>query len=76
MGTRRQNERKFGNWTELPSGGREYWRDVLGAVTGKARYVKIVDLNESARPLRQESSTMTAIYSYTLTIPVTTWRKL
>ena len=54
MGTRRQNERKFANWTELPNGGRRYWRDVPGQTAGTARYIKVVDSNETTLSLRQE----------------------
>ncbi|GAB4436375.1 MAG: hypothetical protein Kow00120_03450 [Anaerolineae bacterium] len=54
MATRRENERKFRNWVELPDGGRRYWRDVPGQHTGMARYVKIVDAEENTVSLVQE----------------------
>ena len=40
---RRQNERKFGQWESLPTGGRRYWYDVPGRYGWRARYVKEVD---------------------------------
>ena len=46
MATRRQNERRFGRWEDLPDGGRRYERIVMGAMGGHARYVKIVDRDE------------------------------
>lgn len=51
---RRQNERKFGNWEELPSGGRRYWLDVRGRSGWLARYVKEVDEKENTTAFRQE----------------------
>ena len=54
MATRRQNERKYGRWADLPDGGRRYWRDVRGRTSGSARYVKEVDLAEVTARLRQE----------------------
>lgn len=41
------NERKFKNWDELPDGGRRYYYQVTGRVTGFARYIKIVDDKEN-----------------------------
>ena len=46
MSTREQNERKFSNRENLPSGGRRYWFDVLGRQGWKVRYVKEVDADE------------------------------
>ncbi len=46
MGTRAQNEKKFGNWTHLPDGGRRYWLDVQGKMGWMARYLKDVDAHE------------------------------
>ncbi len=37
---RRENERKFGNWDELPNGGRRYFYEVQERQKWKARYVK------------------------------------
>jgi hypothetical protein len=54
MATRKENERKFRHWGELPDGGRRYWRDVLGRRTGMARYVKIVDAEENTLSFVQE----------------------
>ncbi|CEP67152.1 Uncharacterized [Moorella glycerini] len=42
---RKQNEKKFGNWDELPNGGRRYWYEVLGRKGWSARYIKEVDSN-------------------------------
>jgi hypothetical protein len=47
MSTRAQNEKKFGNWSELPGGGLRYWLDVLGRMGWRARYVKDVDSEET-----------------------------
>ena len=46
MTTRIDNEGKFPNWEELPNGGRRYWLDVKGRLGWRARYVKVVDLDE------------------------------
>ncbi len=46
MGTRRQNELKFGRWEELQGGGRRYCLDVIGRQGWLARYCKEVDANE------------------------------
>jgi hypothetical protein len=54
MTTREQNERKFPHWTELPDGGRRYWRDVAGRLGWRARYVKEVDRGERTTLFRQE----------------------
>ena len=43
---RATNERKFGNWENLPGGGRQYWYDVPGRRGWRARYVKEVDPDE------------------------------
>jgi len=43
---RATNERKFGNWEDLPGGGRRYWYDVPGRRGWRARYVKEVDPDE------------------------------
>jgi hypothetical protein len=43
---RATNERKFGNWGDLPGGGRRYWHDVPGRRGWRARYVKEVDSDE------------------------------
>ena len=54
MSTRRQNERKFGNWQELPGGGRRYWYELIGRQGWKARYVKEVDGEEKIVKFWQE----------------------
>ena len=54
MGTRGQNEKKFGNWDELPGGGRRYWLDVFGRLGWRARYTKEVDGNETTLRFWQE----------------------
>ena len=51
---RHNNERKFGNWRELSSGGRLYWYEVAGRSGWKARYVKEVDVEESTAKFYQE----------------------
>jgi len=51
---RRQNERKFANWTELPGGGRRYWYEVMGRTGWLARYVKEVDAEETTARFYQE----------------------
>ena len=54
MNTRSQNETKFGNWDELPDGGRRYWHEVIGHHGWKARYVKEVDASENTIRFYQE----------------------
>ena len=54
MGTRAQNEKKFGHWEELPGGGRRYRLDVLGRLGWRARYCKEVDANEDTQRFWQE----------------------
>ena len=54
MGTREQNEGKFTNRDNLPSGGRRYWLDVQGRQGWKARYVKEVDADEVTVRFYQE----------------------
>jgi hypothetical protein len=51
---RRRNERVFGNWEELPNGGRRYWYEVAGRLGWKARYVKEVDAEENTLRFWQE----------------------
>ena len=54
MNTRAQNEKKFSQWEELPSGGRRYWLDVSGRQGWRARYLKEVDAQESTLRFWQE----------------------
>ena len=54
MATRAENERRFPYWDELANGGRRYWLDVEGRLGWRARYVKIVDANESTESFFQE----------------------
>lgn len=54
MTTRSQNEKKFGNWDELPDDGRRYWLDVSGRLGWRARYLKEVDAEETTRRFWQE----------------------
>ncbi len=54
MATREQNERRFKNWQDLPNGGRRYWTDRKGAISGFQRIIKIVDENEVTLQLVQE----------------------
>jgi hypothetical protein len=51
---RRENERKFGNWDELSTGGRRYWYQVEGRSRWTARYIKEVDATESTIRFVQE----------------------
>lgn len=54
MATRRDNEKRFKLWKDLPDGGRRYWYDRLGAVSGFQRIIKIVDAHEVTLQLVQE----------------------
>ena len=54
MTTRANNERKFGQWEDLPDGGRRYWLDVPGSRGWSARYVKEVDSQENTSCFYQE----------------------
>ncbi len=54
MANRKQNERKFPNWVDLPNGGRRYWLDVAGRYGWLARYVKEVDKQEETTKFWQE----------------------
>ena len=40
MGTRAQNEKKFGQWEDLPGGGRRYLLRVPGRLGWMALYLK------------------------------------
>ena len=51
---RRDNERKFGNWKDLPTGGRCYSYDVPGLHGWSARYMKEVDVEEQTVRFWQE----------------------
>jgi len=54
MSLRSQNEKKFGNWDELPDGGRRYWLNVTGRHAWQARYLKAVDSQETTIRFWQE----------------------
>lgn len=54
MNKRKQNEREFPNWEELPDGGRRYWRDRCGHISGFQRIIKIVDASENTLQVVQE----------------------
>ncbi len=54
MASREQNERKFGNWSNLPNGGRWYWLDIQGRLGWKARYLKEVDADKNTVRFWQE----------------------
>lgn len=54
MSTRAQNEKKFGQWEELPGGGRRYRLDVRGRQGWLARYGKEVDASEATVRFWQE----------------------
>jgi hypothetical protein len=51
---RRENEQKFGNWEQLPPGGRRYFYEVPGLHGWMARYVKEVDVQERTIRFLQE----------------------
>ncbi|MDO9039835.1 MAG: hypothetical protein Q8T04_09150 [Bacteroidota bacterium] len=51
---RQENEKKFSNYEDLPNGFRLYWFEIEGRMGWKARYVKIVDQNETTISFRQE----------------------
>lgn len=54
MSTRQQNERKFGGWEDLPTGGRRYWLEVAGRGGWRARYLKEVNAAEKTVRFWQE----------------------
>lgn len=54
MATRDQNEKEYGNWIDLPDGGRRYWRDRKGNKTGFQRMLKTVDSQENTQSVVQE----------------------
>jgi hypothetical protein len=54
MTSRGRNERKFGQWLDLPDGGRRYWLDVAGHHGWRARYLKEVDSAERTVRFCQE----------------------
>jgi hypothetical protein len=51
---RRENEKKFGTWDELPNGGRRYFYTVPGRQGWTAHYVKEVDASERTVRFYQE----------------------
>jgi hypothetical protein len=63
MSTRAQNEKKFGQWDELPGGGRRYRLDVPGKLGWLARYFKDVDAGETTVRFWQEIYDDTASWS-------------
>jgi hypothetical protein len=54
MATRPQNEKRFKNWEDSADGGRRYWTDRKGAVSGFQRMIKVVDAAETTLQLLQE----------------------
>ena len=54
MATRKDNERRFKNWDDLPDGGRRYWYDRKGITSGYQRIIKVVDAHETTLQLLQE----------------------
>ena len=54
MSTRRQNEKQFGSWKELPGGKRIYVRKIAGRSGGAACYCKEVDAAENTIRFWQE----------------------
>jgi hypothetical protein len=51
---RLENEKKFGNWSDLPTGGRCYLLEVPGLHGWMARYIKEVDAEEQTVRFLQE----------------------
>ena len=51
---RRENERKFGNWEDLPNDGRRYHYDLPGRKGWSARYIKEVNSREETILYAQE----------------------
>jgi hypothetical protein len=51
---RRANEKKFGNWKDLPTGSRRYFLEVPGLHGWTARYVKEVNGEEQTLRFFQE----------------------
>ena len=49
-----ENEKKFTDWKNFGTGGRMYWFDIEGKSGWKARYVKMVDQNETTLRFYQE----------------------
>jgi len=54
IATRKQNEKRFPNWLDLPDGGRRYWSERDGAESGFQRMIKVVDKDEQTIQLLQE----------------------
>jgi hypothetical protein len=54
MGSRSQNEKKFGHWETTLNGGRRYQLDVAGRSGWIARYLKEVDSAENTLRFWQE----------------------
>ena len=70
---RHENEKKFGNWTELPPGGRCYVLEVPGLHGWTARYVKEVDSEEQTIRFSSKKSMMRidALWKFTRSIRLT-----
>ena len=54
MARRQDNERRFGEWEELPEGGRRYWYVRAGHGGAWVRYLKVVDADEVTLSFAQE----------------------
>ncbi len=54
MGTRSQNEKKYGQWDDLPGGRRRYRLEIAGRLGWRARHLKEVDANENTLRFWQE----------------------
>jgi len=54
MATREQNERRFKQWQDFADGGRRYWTDRRGIISGFQRLIKIVDEHEKTMQIVQE----------------------
>jgi hypothetical protein len=54
MSTRKQKEKKFRRWEELPNGGRLYRIEIVGRRGWRAVYLKEVDASEVTVRFGQE----------------------
>jgi len=54
VSTRTRNEKRFGQWVDLPGGGRRYSFRVAGRQGWCARYLKEVDAEEATLRFWQE----------------------
>lgn len=54
LNKRKENEKKFSTYEDLPDDARLYWFEIEGRLGWKARYIKTVDPNEVTVSFRQE----------------------